>query len=305
MKDARVRLYSLTNDLSFTVSGLDASLPLAGDPTEGSFRWEKVTLNDSEIIPATSLPITWENPSWTLPRQTIALQNPHVSSGDSASPFELELGGQFGIRAEGLPFRFQAYLPPQNLSETLLHETSGLTTSFQNATANFSAAGHLTDPMSWQFDSLAAAQNLALFSKRRGEHFTFESAQSVTALRQGVLSAPSLELRSERLSFLANGQLHLGGYVLGVLRVVAAPDLEEKVTNVAIGSLISRGWTSHWLRPLETPDRYYRDIHVEGFLPDPLLDAGRKGEYVRWSQFQSLLQQFYQREIAEEPPLAP
>jgi hypothetical protein len=305
MKNARVRLYSLSNNISFVVDGLNAELPLAGEATEGSLRWDKISLNDAEIVAATNVPIIWEKPSWTLPRQTLALGGSHSSSEDSISNFELQLAGQFGIRAKGLPFRFQSYFPPQTLPETLLHKTSGLTASFEQATWNLSAAGRLADPMSWRFDSLAAAQNLSLFSNRRGEHFTFETASSQVILRQGIIAAPSLSLRSERLSLMANGQLHLGGYLLGVLRIVAAPDLEERLTSLAIGSLISQGWTRHWLRPLETPDRYYRDLHFEGRLPDPLVNAGRKGEFLHWTQLQELLKQFYQREISEEPTLTP
>ena len=99
---------------------------------------------------------------------------------------------------------------------------------------------------------------------------------------------------------MGNGLLNIDGNLLAVLRLVSEPVIAERLTNIAIGSLASRGWTSAWFKPLETPDRLYRDLHFEGILPDATVNTGRKGEAVPLPQLIELLRNFTKHEVAEE-----
>ena len=94
--------------------------------------------------------------------------------------------------------------------------------------------------------------------------------------------------------------MSLSGETTAVLRLVAAPEISENITRIAIGSLVSHGWQSSWLSPLETPDRYYRDLHFRGPINKLTFDPGRKGEIIPLSKGIQLMKAFYHREASEE-----
>lgn len=301
--NARVRLYSFSNPHSIAVEGLDIQLPLAGPATTGAIHWEKIALNGATLSAVTHLPIEWKDRRWILPPTPFPLTLPQLGQGEKLAPLALntQLAGSLMVRGSGKRFTLQGYLPLQALPTYCLHDQAELIVSAQEMSANFTSSGRLSDPASWQFDSLAVVNGIDLSSWIRDQHFLFETARSKVTLRQGVIEAPLLDLRSERVSLLGNGQLSLEGYLLGVLRIVAEPELEEEITKIAIGSFLSEGWISNWMQPLETPDRYYRDLHIEGPLPDPQISIGRHGKFLALSQVRQLIQGFLDQEIAEEP----
>lgn len=303
IRNARVQLYSLSNGHQVVAEGLNINLPLAGPAAKGSIAWEKMALNQATLSPATQLAIAWDEGRWVLAPTALPLTIPQRGQRDQLAPLMIhtQLAGSLAVRGPGKPFTLQGYLPPQALEPYCLQDQAELVMSAPEMSANFTSSGRLTDLASWRCESLAAIDSLDISSQIRGQHFLFESARSQVLLRQGVLQAPLLALRSEQLSFLGNGELSLGGYLLGVLRVVASPELEDEITRIAIGSFLSRGWTSHWMRPLDTPDRYFRDLHIEGMLPEPQINLGRNGEFLAASQVIELLQRFLDQEVAEEP----
>ena len=255
-----------------------------------------------------TLPIEWKSPTWTLPNQDLQFLLPQLADPSFASiPFKVRLGGSFSPRRATRDFRFQAALPPQPLPDYVLHRESRFHLRAKSASTGIVAQGSLINPNSWRADSSIALDQIEVFSEIRGQHLLFETARMRTDLLNNTLVVPTFAIRSERLSFLGNGQLHLGGYLLGVLRIVADPELAERFTNVAIGSFISRGWTSSWLFPLETPDRFYRDLHFEGFLPDAQVNTGKKGQYIPIPDLLRYLKTFTHTEVAEElpPPQSP
>ena len=308
LNDASVRLYSFSHEHSFTVDGLEVDLPLAGPPTQGSLSWKSISTNQSEILSKTQLPIQWQYPSWTLATTRLPITIPPLeplSPEAQATTLEAQVAGNLAVRHPSQYFAFKGFLPTQAFPPYNLHPKGQVIASAQEISANLVASGHLLYPQTWKVDSLAAANQIEVLSHLRGEPLLFDTARSRIRLRQAVLALPLLSLRSEQLSLMGNGQLGLNGYLLGVMRIVADPHLESRFTNVAIGSLISKGWTRHWMSPLETPDRYYRDLHIEGVLPNPQINVGRKGEFLFASQIQQLLKRFLDREIAEEAPLLP
>jgi hypothetical protein len=97
-------------------------------------------------------------------------------------------------------------------------------------------------------------------------------------MRGGTFQVVDARLLSERLSFLGNAIVVPDGRVRGVLRIVADRESATAITRLAVGSLLSQGWTRSWFKPLITPDRKFRDLHVEGTLSKAMIDVGRKGE---------------------------
>ena len=303
LRKAKVNFYSMKLGQGVEIHSLDADLPLAGPSTEGSLSWQKITSGKHLLVAKSDLPIEWKSSTWTIPNQILKLNLPQLAEPSTAAiPFNLQVGGSFAPKKSTRDFRFQATLPPQPLTDYIFHRESQFHLQAKSVSASIAARGSLINPNTWRSDSNAALDEIEVFSEIRGQHLRFETARLRANLRNTTLIVPTFAIRSERLSFLGNSQLHLGGYLLGVLRVVADPELAERFTNVAIGSLISRGWTSSWLFPLETPDRFYRDLHFEGFLPDVQVNTGRKGEFIPVPDLLRYLKAFTHDEVAEEGP---
>jgi len=74
----------------------------------------------------------------------------------------------------------------------------------------------------------------------------------------------------------------------------------EVVTRIATGSTLAGGWTRSWLAHLETPDRFFRDLHLEGNLQEARVDVGRKGEWLPVDQAWRRMEVFLENEVREE-----
>lgn len=301
LRNAKVRVYSMKLGQDIEFHALNADLPLGGPPAKGSLSWKKITLDQHLLSGSQNLPIEWKSPTWTLPNQDIPLTFPQFADQSLASiPLQARVGGTFSPKRSSLDFRYNLSLSPQALPDYILHKSSRFHLRAQTIAANLTGSGSLVNASTWRFDSAFAMNDIEIFSQLRNQHLFFETAQAQVNLRNATLIAPNLSLRSEQLSLLGNGQIHLGGYLLGVLRIISDPELAHRFTRVANGSRISQGWTNHWLKPLETPDRYYRDLHVEGFLTDAQVNSGRKGEFIPLTEIINLLKAFTNRETAEE-----
>ncbi|MDP0491675.1 MAG: hypothetical protein Q7Q71_11550 [Verrucomicrobiota bacterium JB023] len=290
IRNAGVTLYSLRGP-SIEVKGLNFDAPLAGPDAAVALSWAAIDLSGKPLWPAGHLDLEWKERSWILPAQEVALAG-----------VKTRLGGHLGIRQKGLPFRFQLAMPQQDLPEIEFDHKSRAYLSAGQMACALSAAGQLTRVDTWQFDLAGEAYDIHGGSHLREFDHRFDSGRVRLSLRNQIVSCPSIELRSEEFSLLGNGQLALTGHVLAVLRLVTSPHYEERMTNIAIGSFLSQGWTSHWMKPLETPDRYYRDLHLKGQLPDKaLVDTGRRGEFIPLATAFQHLERFRDQEVNEEP----
>jgi hypothetical protein len=160
--------------------------------------------------------------------------------------------------------------------------------------------GELTRPASWVGNLVAVASGLRGHHADRGEALVFGKGQVVVDLRGGVVHVADARLMGERLSVLGNGLGLMDGRAAAVVRVVADPEYSGLMTEVAIGSFLSAGWTRSWLAPLETPDRYYRDIHLQGGFPTYMVDIGRNREPLDVRRAWQLAVAFVKREQREE-----
>lgn len=301
MREAKVRLYSLTIGTGIDVHGLNLDLPLAGPATTGKVTWQEVTLADQTLLHAANLPVEWKHPRWSLPTQNFTLALPRLASQPAETPkLKFQANGSLEPRAQGRAFRFNLSLPSQPIPDYLVHDSSRFHFRADATAASITARGRLLDPNTWRMNSTFACDGIEVFSELRDQHLHFDSARTTLSLQRTTLSCPRLALRSERLSLLGNGQLHLGGYLVAVTRLVTDPELADRITNVAIGSGVSGGWTRNWLRPLETPDRFYRDLHFEGALPNVMVNTTKKGQFLPLSDILRFLTEFTKRESQEE-----
>ena len=301
LRQAKINFYSLKLGKNLQLEGLDLDLPLAGPDTKGKITWQQTTLAGQPITSQTTLPVEWTYPAWKLPIQKLTLNLPQFFDPDLPSiPLTLNLAGKFGVRSKAREFRITASIPSQPITNYIIHQPSRFHLKSPAFTLNFSAQGLLNQPDRWRIDSSYSLNQLELYSELRSQHLLFDTARARVLLRNSTLIAPTLSLRSERLSLLGNGQLHLGGYLIGVIRIITDPEFSSQLTSIAIGSGINRGWNSNWLQPLQTPDRYYRDLQFEGFLPNAQVNAGRNAQNLPLTQVINLLRNFTTLETNEE-----
>ncbi len=301
LRKATLNFYSVTKDLTIATQALDADLPLAGPDTKGKIQWEKLTVNNTTLLGPHSLPVQWKDERWILPKSSLSLSLPKLTSKPSETPhLDLIVGGGFSPRQNKRNFQFHATLPSQPLSDYILHEQTRFHIRAKATAMTIVGRGDLLQPNTWRVNSSFGMNDIEVFSELRGQHFHFDTARASLNLQNVRLHLPQFSLRSERFSLLGNGQLPLSGYLLAVLRIVVDPEHNERLTNIAIGSGISQGWTSSWLRPLETPDRYYRDLHFEGHLPNPLINTSKHNTFLPAKQVLKLIQNFIANEITED-----
>ena len=87
--------------------------------------------------------------------------------------------------------------------------------------------------------------------------------------------------------------------MLGVVRLVGDWEHAEAIRRIVSGALLSR-WTAAWMQPLETPDRLYRDLRLEGTVSKAVVNVGRGGEEMDvWTAWQRL-SRFVRGEQQEE-----
>ena len=64
--------------------------------------------------------------------------------------------------------------------------------------------------------------------------------------------------------------------------------------------MLTGGWTRSWLEPLGTPDRQYRDLHLNGTLNRAMIDVGRHGEELEIRQALGRVVDFVKNEMKEK-----
>ncbi|MEM9081760.1 MAG: hypothetical protein AAGC74_13835, partial [Verrucomicrobiota bacterium] len=292
--NAKLHLYSLQGP-SLTIEEINFRAPLAGPPASGELNFSKLTLNHKTLIPTTTIPVEWKHPSWTIPDHTLEILN-----------LKTQLSGNLAFRKSRLPFQIRAALPSQSLPNVNPSTNFPLKTSLQNTSATLNARGQLTNPNTWFALSRFNARNITLHPHPPFRGHIFDAAQGELRLQRGTLQSPLFVLQSEELSLIGNGQASLNGNLVAVLRIVAAPETSENITRLAIGSHLSR-WTNAWLKPLNTPDRFYRDLNLEGHASQLWINSSgpaRNPKFIPFNQSLKNLRRFLQRENEEEltPP---
>ncbi|MEC9054679.1 MAG: hypothetical protein VX633_05205, partial [Verrucomicrobiota bacterium] len=175
--------------------------------------------------------------------------------------------------------------------------------------------GALTSLGSWRGNLVLKAAGLALTGAGKEERMGFEEGRLMAGMRNGIFQVLDARLHSEQLSFLGNGVLLPDGRVRGVIRVVADQDNASVITRFANGAMWTGGWTRSWLAPLDTPDRYYRDLELKGTVNGAVINTGRNGENLEVSQAWKRMVSFVRNEareagqgvatVLEDQPLTP
>jgi hypothetical protein len=285
--DAALKLYSLTRpEVALEVLGMTANLPAAGPEASGWVELDEVRLAGQQLLSGLRVELEWQRPILRIPERTIEVFGLPVR-------FEAKvLSGRrvfsaVGLRVERTPWAWQEVpgFPGARVGGELVEGFGRI-------------EGELLRPSTWQCNLAAAGQGLVLENEGR-ELADFEYGRVSVDFRNGILQIPDARLTSETFSLLGNGRAGWDGQVLGVLRVITDAYGNEVLTRGAISSHLSH-WTGSWLEPLETPDRLYRDIHLQGPITGPRLDLGRGEHGIEvWQAWQQVAA-FMRREQVEE-----
>lgn len=284
-----VSLYSIEGQGKggFALKNLRAELPLQGEDEGGWLEIDGIALGGKTISGALRVEVEWRRPLLLLP-----------STSFEWAGLDLQTAGS--LRLSGTPrFVVRTQVPTAPLKKTPLELWSGMEVEAGQVLMSGQLAGNLTDPKSWRGDALLQAVDLTLDNQRRGETRAFELARVSTVMQDGAFQIVDARLLSEPLSFLGNGVVLSDGRVRGVMRVVADREHAEVITRFAVGALLTGGWTRSWFEPLITPDRQFRDLHVQGTLSRAVVDVGRKGEELEINQVWSRMVAFVKDEVEE------
>ena len=268
---------------------LSGKLPLGGKNSSGLIRCEGLSVGSRFFKMDWASSVEWQHPSLKLP------------------PAEVVWSG-FTIRSEGVlqmlgtpRFAVRIDIPagarPSN--EITLPSGVGVKLGAKQLSLRGALSGSLTLLSSWRGDLAVDARGVSLGRDKTKQGVLFNEGRMMAVVRGGRFNVLDARLQSERLSLLGNGVLLPNGQLGAVMRVVADQEYASTLTRFAIGALWTGGWTRSWLMPLETPDRYYRDIVLEGTVNQAKVNVGRKGERMSAEQAWSRMLAFLRKEALE------
>ncbi len=153
----------------------------------------------------------------------------------------------------------------------------GVSYVIEHAMAQGQLSGRLDQPASWRGQWIGRAEGI--HARDGTGQVSFERGGVQLFCTQGRLIAPSVELRSEDLSLLGNGYLQSDGFACAVLRLIGSPEVADFIKLRLHPEIPVQDWWADF----QTPDRKYRDLHVEGPLGQWKLQQG--AEWISLSEW--------------------
>lgn len=269
------------------LNNLRGELPLRGEDASGWIRHDGLTLGSHPVLKGAEMPVVWSRPFLRLPLRRFVREGP-----------SLEAEGY--LRLVGIPrFLLKFNVPAGPVGRIALDSGSGMEVQAGSFEAQGQLQGTLPALHSWRGGFSAEVSALGLHQRQR-EICQFEYGRVTASMRRGTFRVLDARLRSEQLSLLGNAVLVPDGRVRGVLRLVADSPHAELITRFAVGAMLTGGWTRSWLEPLGTPDRQYRDLHLNGTLNRAMIDVGRHGEELEIRQALGRVVDFVKNEMKEK-----
>ena len=253
---------------ALTLRDIGGVFPLRGEDASGWARCGGIMIGRRSFEGEWVSKVEWRRPALRLPPMEF------VWNG-------LTVRGEGFLQMSRMPrFRAAVHIPGSTLQIAEPAQTSapGITLAVEQVRLQAVLGGTLARLSSWQGNLALEAGGISLAHDKKAEIMTFDEGRMIAGLRGGTFHLPDARLQGERLSFLGNGVLLPTGELGGVIRVVADQDHAKTLTRFALGAMWTGGWTRSWLAPMETPDRYYRDVVLEGTVNEAVVNVGREGE---------------------------
>jgi len=130
----------------------------------------------------------------------------------------------------------------------------------------------------------------------------FDRVVARGAIISGNLLLNHARAESDSLSFISNGVITNNGYSYGVLRCIADNEMSEKLRRIVNGAKL-KGLDkefNHLFANLETPDRKYFDVYLDGKLNSMEYNLGSSDEWLPLRSFIGYLISFKDKELLED-----
>ena len=241
--------------LSF--GGISLQLSLADTVQKGYVLLDEVKLLGEPVAKSLRIPLTCRG-------EVVSVEPREVTQGG----FRFQWAAQFHLRHRIFSLVMEAPLQAisNEVEEGIVRR--GVSYSISRAVAQGQLSGRLDQPASWRGQWTARAEGIQ--ARDRTGQVSFERGGVQLLCTQGRLIAPSVELRSEDLSLLGNGYLQSDGFACAVLRLIGSPEAANSMKM----RLHPETPVQDWWADFQTPDRKYRDLHVEGALGQWKLQQG-------------------------------
>lgn len=238
-------------DIIEKVSDISASIPISGKPVDGEVRFKFL---DHEHIQK----VSWDG-----------LELKAEETRGKFCDVNFQWRAVCRINQLGMPFAFQFIVPPQKLNYTLDKPNIHLSISADEIAANFMMRGGLKNPFTWRGILNAASEKTTIIENQKThKRIDFDYTRLAAALTNSTFHVPVAEAIGYKTSILANGVVHKNLYSYGVVRIITNPESSAMFEKVYRGTKVIKIDHSpdHFLTPLNTPDRLYCDIYLDGKL---------------------------------------
>jgi hypothetical protein len=250
-------LHATSRKTVLDISGASGSIPISGDPAQGTLRIGKASTFEQLFSPDLTANLDWTPPLLSLkPLET------------QVGAFKLILAGKIATFS-GFPIQVEAQLPHQPLAAFDI--PFGGQAAAEGIAANARFRGLLLAPATWQGDLVTEAISPSL--RVVSHEAKFDKGSTITVLRGGVLSCVDARLIGDDLSLLGNATVLANGRIAAAARLVAPPDTVTSIANQMFPAL--QGKPS--LTPLATPQRAAFDVEAFGSISQPFLRLGKDG----------------------------
>ncbi|MFT5906249.1 MAG: hypothetical protein ACI9E1_001856 [Cryomorphaceae bacterium] len=273
-------------DVIETLSDLSASIPLAGKPVDGEIRLK--FLGDEHI-------------------QKVSWDGMGLSAEELAGNiFDVKYQWKLACRSSqpGMPFVFRFTIPQQKLNHTLDKPNVHINISSDKIAANFIINGSLRTPNTWRGILNAGSKNTTITENQKThKRINFDHTRLVGVIANGALHVPAAEAIGHKVSILANGSVLKNLYSYGVVRLITNDESRKFFEGVYHATRlihIEKKSSYHLLFPLDTPDRRYCDLFVDGKINDLEIRHNRSDSWQSLNKMVEKLWNFKNNELQED-----
>lgn len=177
----------------------------------------------------------------------------------------------------GLPYGVQLNLPAQQMDLTPVYLDQKPPFKIGSLQSSSQFRGHLLNPGGSTGGSYTAFQNLEIVDGNDGSLTTFHSGSAHFQLSAAGLIAQDFRMMGEEEAVIGNGFATPRGDAAAVVRIVASPNRAQSHRNRV---KLASDQLDLQFEPLVTPDREFRDLHLEVRSGDLMIDLGKEGQWV-------------------------
>lgn len=235
------------------VTDVSASIPIGGKPVDGDIKFNFLGHDHVQKV-------SWNGRSLMMEEKAGKLFD-----------VNFHWAAVCNVRQSGVPFVFRFVIPQQKLNHKLDKPNVHVGLSSDKIAANFILNGSLRHPNTWRGILNAGSESTVIVENQKThKKIEFDYTRMVGTIANGVIHIPVAEAIGHKMSILANGSIHKNLYSYGVLRLITNDESKTFFDRVYHAThLINIDQSRHhFFSPLDTPDRQYCDIYLDGKLTD-------------------------------------